>query len=360
MKKLLPLLLIVAIGIAGWFVLKNKKQEASTTTASTSSTATTGTNATTGTTTGGTTQASAPVTGGVPAIDPEDQEQEEMMTRPATELYKSSDDALEAVKKGATTYDDLVLEQFTQLGDNCSWCDTFYKSVSDTVLSAATKPDEKSYYSEILAISGRVDNVKTLVEAAKGAQKPEDAQIYNEAIELSVGKDDLVNYFASELGTTNEPLKEAMLAAVTNQGSRPAFDVLYKQTVERGDPDGFYSNGYGVGEMILAPEAFPVAQEAAQKRDQFSHLPVKALLNSGVDGLRSVFDILATSKDPDADKRLLLKDALEHVSYDEETENLVNKLSETAPNPVVKEFASEIKKEFAALTEDESGTADEE
>jgi len=90
--------------------------------------------------------------------------------------------------------------------------------------------------------------------------------------------------------STNETIQEASIAAVTNQGTRLAAELLYNQTQKAGDPDGYYSRGIGLGEFIPDPDAIPYLQELVKKQDQYSPLAVKALINSGTDGLRLVLN----------------------------------------------------------------------
>lgn len=288
-----------------------------------------------------------PLTQISPIGTPSSIDQEGFDDRTATEIYKSADEALAAVKKGAVSYDDLIIEQFTEPGDDCSWCNDFYKQVKDLLAQDSTPQDQKSYYAELLAISGRPANIETLVEAIKSAKTPESADLFAEALELSQGKEAVVNYLGSQLDTANETLKDSLVAALTNQSSRTAAEMLYKQTVKANDPDGYYSKGIGLGEFIPEPDSFPYLQDLATKRDQYSHLAVKSLLNSGAGGLRVVLDVLSNSKDAQSD-RALLKDASDHVIFDEETEPLLKKTLETSKNPVVIEFAKQILDEHKA------------
>lgn len=346
MKKLLPLFVLIVVVAGIWFAV-SKSGGASSTTA-------------TGGTTANNTLAPSPIPA-VPvggntahvnqnpddATDAEDDgEDVDIDTRLAPEVYKNADDALNAVKNGAKDYDDVILSQFTQPGEDCTWCDTFYKSIKDLINAPDAKPEQKSYYAEILAISGRVDNVSTLVDLIKNAKKPEEAQLYAEALELSVGKDDVVTYLAEQLKSKDQTLKESSIAAITNQGSRLSAEILYKNTVEGGNPDGYYSQGIGLGELVPSEDAMPYLQELVQKRDQYSHLAVKSLLNSGLPGLRIVMDTLTNSKDPEADK-LMLKDAIDHVNYEEDVETYLKKLVETSKQPLVVDFAKSVLTDFA-------------
>jgi hypothetical protein len=175
---------------------------------------------------------------------------EEEEARPAYEVYKTADEALDALKKGAQDYDDLILEQFTDLGPDCQWCDAFYNSVRDVMSAADTSAEQRSYFAEVLAISGRIENIQSLVEQIKNAKNSDESDVYAEALELTVGKDDVVKYLSTQLDSDNQPLKDASVAAITNQGSKLAVEALFKHVVERGDPDGYYSQGIGPGEMI--------------------------------------------------------------------------------------------------------------
>jgi 5'-deoxynucleotidase YfbR-like HD superfamily hydrolase len=87
-----------------------------------------------------------------------------------------------------------------------------------------------------------------------------------------------------------------------------------------------------------------------QKHDQYSHLAVKALINSGMDGLRAVFDELETSNDPEADRRML-KDALDHVNFEDGLDAYLKQKIEASKQPVVKEFAQKILDEYAGSEE---------
>ena len=278
--------------------------------------------------------------------------------RPATEVYKSAEEALRAVKEAAADYDDLVLDQFTDLPANCTWCDNFYRSLKELLGSADLKADERSYYAELLAISGRVENIKALVDALGAAKNSEEANVYAEALELSTGGDDVARLLGEQLGSSNETLREASVAAITNQGSRLAAELLYKNTVDRGDPDGYYSAGIGLGELVPEPETLPYLQDLAMKRDAYSHLAVKSLLNSGLDGTKIVVDVLSNSKNPDFDREML-KGAKDHVAYDEEVVAYLKTVAESSQAPAVREFARDVISEFeqseAEAEEDQDG-----
>lgn len=272
--------------------------------------------------------------------------EEGLDTRPAVEVYKTAEEALDAVKRGAKEYDDVVLEQFTTPGDDCTWCKDFYGMVKNTLTSADTPQEQKSYFAEILAISGKADNVQNLVDSVKNAKSPDEADLFAEALELTVGKDDVTSLLGESMNSQNETLKEASIAAITNQGSRLAAELLVKNVIDRGDPDGYYSSGIGPGEVIPNPEAIPVYQELMQRHDQFSHLGVKALLNSGLGGLKMVFSELDSVNDAQAFKTMT-KDFLDHVNYEEGLNEYVQDIAKNTKNPNLAQLAKQVNDEFA-------------
>jgi len=352
MKKAFPLILLAVLGVAAWLFSSGKTPSNSTPGATASST--TG-SASTGSVKDEMIKDINNLTGQTDANNSADGEAADAdalfgadgEAKPASQVYASAEAALKAVQAGARDYDDLVLEQFTLPGEDCTWCPEFYKSVKDLLSDQATPTDQRSYFAEILAVSGRVDNIAILIDGIKNAPSKEVADTYAEALELTVGRDDVVKLIGENLDSTNESLREASVAAVTNQGSRLAAELLYKNTVERGDPDGYYSLGIGLGEFVPTEETIPYIQELALKRDQYSHLAVKSLVNAGQPGLQVVFDIIGNSTDIEADRQLL-KDSIDHVNYDEETEAFLKKIVETSKQPLVIEYAKSILDDFNA------------
>lgn len=275
--------------------------------------------------------------------------------RPAAAMYTSAQQAFDAVLKGAKDFDDSILEQFTEPGSDCSWCPQFYSLVHENLTNPATPQDQKSYLAEVLAISGRTDNIQVLVDSIKNAPSSNDADIYAEALELALGDDSITRVLGEQLVTTNDTLREASVAAITNQGSLLAAELLQKHIEQKNDPDAYYSVGIGPGEFIPDASALPFVQEQVAKRDQFSPMWAKALINTGVDGVRMVFEQLEISNSPDAD-RALIKDAIDHVNFEDGIQELTNNVIATSKNPVAVDFAKQIQNEFAqADVEDEDG-----
>ena len=340
MKKIIPVIVVVVIAAAVWFAIASRGGDGERRQAGQPPAGS------------GSGQGAQPRTGGAAgegaggltvkgpgASDSEDEEDlADVEEKSATELYKTADEALKAIKDAAANYDDLVLDQFTELGENCAWCDNFYTSVKELMLSPDTKTDQRSYYAEVLAISGRVENLKALVEAIGGAKNQEEADLYAEALELATGRDDVVKYLGAQLSSKNETLKEASVAAITNQGSRLAVELLHNHTLEKGDPDGYYSMGIGLGEIVPDEEAWPYLQELVTKRDAYSHLAVKSLLNAGLDGLKTVIDIISNSKDADFDKEML-KGAKDHVPFDDNIVAYLKEQAEKSPSATARWFA---------------------
>jgi hypothetical protein len=278
--------------------------------------------------------------------------------KPAAEAYRSAEEAFAAALKGSKEFDDSILEQFTEPGPECSWCPQFYASVQETVMNPNTPQDQKSYMAELLAISGRAENVQALVDGIKNAPNSNDADLFAEALELTLGKEDVTRVLGDQLASTNDTLREASVAAITNQGTRVAAEILQKHIQERNDPDAYYSDGIGPGEFIPDEEALPFVQELVQKRDQFSPVWAKSLINAGLPGLQNLFEQLEGSTNYDSD-RALIKDALSHVNYEDGIKEVVDNVIANNRSPVAVEFAKQIEAELLQQeNEDAEGTTE--
>jgi hypothetical protein len=343
MKKILPVILVVLV-IGGWWMTREPRQETNSTQTETqksaSSSDSTSSPSTSPINIGGFEKREPANIPQAPAdADTEGEVAEQV--KPATEAYSSAEEALAAVMKGSKDFDDSILEQFTQPGEDCSWCPQFYSSVRDMVANPNTPQDQKSYLSELLAISGRVENVQSLTELVKNAKSSNEADVYAEALEYTLGKDDVVRFLGEQLSTSNDTLREASIAAITNQGSRTSVEILSKYAKEAGDPDAQCSIGIGPCEVIPDADARPLVVELVQKRDEMSPVWAKALINSGQEGLSELFTILESSNNPDSD-RALLKGARDHVNYEDGIKETVENIIATSKNPASVEFAKEI------------------
>lgn len=354
MRKLLPIIVFVLIAAAALFFVFRPKTAAPPSTSETASTQVASDQA--GAPGAKLSDGAAPGGEGDEGDEGDAEEGVTEETRPASELYTSADQALEAVKKAAADYDDLVLEQFTRPGPDCTWCDQFYASVKELMNAPDTSTETKGYYAELLAVSGRTDNLQTLVDSIKNAKGSQDADTYAEALELATGGDDVVKFLGSQMDSNNEAVQEASIAAVTNQGTRLAAELLYDQTVKSGNPDGYYSRGIGLGEFIPDPEALSYLQGLVKKQDQYSPLAVKALVNSGMDGLKIVFDELKNSKDREFIKKCLA-DLQNHVNYEEGIEEYFQKQADSVGQPDLADFSKKTLEDFKSSVEEDNANA---
>ena len=338
MKKILPIIIILVI--AGYFLMGAEKETNTTTAATKSSSTNSQNNNSKNTSSNDNIESTSKNLGSTLAAD----ESYENI-KPATDIYSSSDDALKAIKAGAKEYDDIILERFVDIGIDCTWCGEFFTNLEAMMKSDESTEDEKSYYAEIFAISGSIENISTLIDSIAEADGSDNADIFAEALELSVGGAETVDLLTTHLNSPNELLAEASLAAITNHGSLKAVEQIYQHTVDSGDPDGFYSLGIGLGEIIPDDESLPFLTEIAEKKNAYSHLAIKSILNSGDEGLRTVMDILSNYDDKSFDKNLL-EDAIDHVSQEDDTESYLKDLSKNSNSRIVQDFANEILDDF--------------
>ncbi len=276
---------------------------------------------------------------------------------PATDVYPSAREAYDKIMASIKSYDDIVLEQFAGLNaSNCTWCPELFASLKESMI-AAKDDDTKSYLAELLAITGDQGNIETILEAYKNGNES-DQEIYLESLEMTAGDDNLVAFLNGKIEGAPEPLKESLIAAISNHGSLSAVESLYEQTKAKGDPNGYYDFGMGLGEVIPDAEALPKLIDIANQKDQYSHLAVKSLLNYGDEGLREVFNIISSSNDSALNGKLLA-DAIDHVSFNEDTEALIDEVLANNSNPDAQKFAKEIKDEMAyELNNSDADTAE--
>jgi hypothetical protein len=361
MKKALPIFVIAAL-IGGWWLMGGKPQEAKESSPQATPSSDTSPDSSSGDSSSSSSDQSSTAPRSVIATRGDNEDGEEAseladQVKPAADAYQSADEALAAVMKGAKDFDDSILEQFTEPGADCSWCPQFYTSIRELVTNPNTPQDQKSYMAEILAISGRVENVQTLAESVKNARSSTEADIYAEALELSLGKDDVTRYLGEQLNATNDTLREASVAAITNQGTRTSVELLSKHVQERGDPDSYYSIGIGPAELIPNEDALPLVQELVQKRDEYSPAWAKSLINAGLPGLTILFDQLENSSNPSSDEKLL-KDAIDHVNFEDGIKDLTDRVIANNRNPKAVDFARKIQEEFSEQDNQTGGSVE--
>ena len=341
MKKLIPLLALILAASGAYILFSREKRTTSTDTTTSQPTPVTDS------TSNGAESSPAPKAEPISIVNqgsaPSDgaTEEEEEQIKPAADAYPSAEDALAAVLKGSKDYDDSILEQFTTPDQSCSWCPEFYASVRDLATNANTPQEQRSYLAEILAISGRLENVQLLTEAIKNAPSNDAKDLYAEALELSMGKDDVAQFLGEQMSATDDTLREASVAAITNQGTKTAAELLINNLREKGDTHGYYALGMGLGEFIPDEDAIPVVQDYVHSRGPDADQGVKALLNAGLPGVRAVFDELERSTNPEADVPLI-KGALDHINMEDGLVDLANEVISRDQNPTAVTLARKI------------------
>ena len=259
-----------------------------------------------------------------------------------------SQKAFRVVRQAAQTNDQAVLAEISQMNQDCEWCDSFYDQTRRALSGADLTPKERAYLASVLARSGRTDNVRQLVQLMEEAANHPEAGVnpgtYSNPLEdVPVGPE-IVDQIAADLASNNPFLREAAVSILTKQGTVSAAEQLYNHTVERGDPDGYYRAGIGIGEMKPKAEALEYIEQLVNKRDQYSHLAVKALLNYGKEGLDRVVAIFGQSSSYEMDK-LMLRGAIDHISSAPEMLTYVEGLSQSAGSKAIRELAKDVLRE---------------
>jgi len=357
MKKLIPLLALILAASGAYILFSREKGTTST------STTTSQTTPVTDSASNGAESSPAPKAEPISIVNqgsaPSDgaTEEEEEQIKPAADAYPSAEEALAAVLKGSKDYDDSILEQFTTPDQSCSWCPEFYSSVRDLATNSNTPQEQRSYLAEILAISGRLENVQLLTESIKNAPSNDAKDLYAEALELSMGKDDVAQFLGEQMTATDDTLREASVAALTNQGTKTAAELLINNLREKGDTHGYYALGMGLGEFIPDDDAIPVVQDYVHSRGPDAEQGVKALLNAGLPGVRAVFDELEHSTNPEADLPLI-KGALDHINMEDGLVDLANEVISRNQNTTAVSWARQILDASKEAEEAETSPAD--
>lgn len=263
------------------------------------------------------------------------------MLIPATQKYTSATEALEAIRKAAVDYDDVILASFNNL-KNCPWCDEFYLEVEKMAADPSINLDQRAFFAEVMSGSGDVEVMGQLIKLFESTSNLEDKEMFGEAIEMAEGGDDMVQLLSSYLTNPDSTLRESAVSAISNQGSRLAVETLYKDMISGGGVStDYYAMGTGLPETVPDETAIPYLHELLIQRAPKSEHVIKALLNAGMDGVTVVFDALSSEND-EAKGKQLLTDATEHIITDDEVVNFLTKASvnQNYPN-FLREFARE-------------------
>ncbi|MCS6962101.1 MAG: hypothetical protein NZT61_06335 [Deltaproteobacteria bacterium] len=266
----------------------------------------------------------------------------------ASERYQNPEEALKALKEASKNYDLEFIESFT-LPNNCAWCGDFYEKLKHEVLTANLSSEEKSFYAEILAVSGKPESLEFLVQAYLNSKSDSDKEAFLNAIELTVANDEIIDWLAENVNRqSNDPgLRDSILAALTNQDSVKAVEHLYDILVKQEDPERDAQKGIGLSECVPPDEALPFLVDKLKDTDsRFQVYVASAILNNGLEGLKKFVDVL--NSDTGNKLAVHFQKLVDHVPFDEEIEGFLKEVSEKGSEPQ-KVFAKKVLEAFDAL-----------
>jgi len=236
------------------------------------------------------------------------------------ETYASAKDALYAVSTAAKNYDNDMLEKFKLPGTNCSWCEEFYSQVRGLLSSESMPLAERHYMALLLAESGRPENIEALIDAAVTATSTELKNLFSEALELTVGNDEVVRFLGMQLEKAPEGVRESIGTALTRQSSLAAAEELYRQArINPAEEEISFNDGIGLEELAATEEVLPFLSEIVRKRDEVSNLAAVALINSGEAGFR---EFLTVIESPEYADTQLLDTVLKNVAFSEDVQKI--------------------------------------
>lgn len=258
--------------------------------------------------------------------------------QPATKIYKSAEEAFNAVKEAAKKYDIEVLERFSLL-EGCAWCEEFYEMVRKELVKENLSEEEKAYLCELLTSSGNPSDIDYLIELYESSTSDSDKEIYLRSLEMTVANDKVLDKLFEKYNEKkdNQALRDSIVAALTVQGSAKSIEYLYSIAEAQDNPLSDVEKALGLSEAIPSDEALGFLEDKLQKGDgKLDFVISAAILNNGVQGLKLFMDLLQS---PVA-QRLSnhFEKLVDHVPYDEEIKSYLN---------YVKEKGSDSQKVFA-------------
>lgn len=271
---------------------------------------------------------------------------------PSASVDQVSQQAIALLKQAAQTNDREIYKQIASLPKGCRGCSEFFEQTRSVFADKALNYDQRLFLAGALAASGDSANQSFLVgEIRKAANDPASAELSAAALARQLERqqqggpisDDVIDDLSNDLGEENPYLRDAALSILTRQGSLEAAQALYNYTLENQDRDGFYRQGMGLGHIKPSQEAFPFLRDLVRRRDQFSHLAVKALLNAGQDGISEVISLLGEVDGPKPDKGLL-QNAVDHVPVYGAALRQMDSLR-ASPNSNIRELAQQVVRE---------------
>jgi len=264
-----------------------------------------------------------------------------------SETSKIAKEAFSLMADAASRNDQKFLNEIPKDDENCPWCDEFYSLTRQELGNSELSSDLRSFFARALAKSGNPQNVNAVAELMQASATQGELGTpvtYGQALEDVELEPEQVDEISAGLNSPNPYLVDMVVSILTKQGTLEAAERLYQHTTEVGDPDGYHRDGNGLGFMHPQPEAIPYLEELVRQRDQFSHLAVKALLNSGPEGIDRVVALLAESSDYQTSRRMLLS-ASDHIPTDPATLQHMQMLATSAKDRAVKEMARTVLKE---------------
>lgn len=181
------------------------------------------------------------------------------------ETYRSARDAVDAVSTAAKSYDNNMLEKFKLPGKECRWCEEFYSQVRGMLSLESMPLEERHYMALLLAESGRTENIEALIDAVMTATSTELKDLFTEALELTVGNDEVVRFLGTQLEMAPEEIRESVATALTRQSSLAAAEELYRHArMNPAEEDISFNDGIGLEELAPSEESLPFLSEVVR------------------------------------------------------------------------------------------------
>jgi hypothetical protein len=213
----------------------------------------------------------------------------------AARIYSTAEQALPFVEEFLSTGLTETLAEFTGIQGDCSWCAELFQQLGDMIADTSTPEEERFRAAMLLSGTARVEAAEVLIEKAEQDPTFGVRTVLFESLARVPPTPEIIALYNQKLQDNDaEKIREALVAALGFGRSLEAAQALYRDITLHNDTDGFARDRIGLAYFNADANALPYIRSLVEKRDEFSPLAFRSLLNSGEEGLRTALDVLAS------------------------------------------------------------------
>jgi hypothetical protein len=211
----------------------------------------------------------------------------------AARIYSTAEQALPFVEEFLSTGLTETLAEFTGIQGDCSWCAELFQQLGDMIADTSTPEEERFRAAMLLSGTARVEAAEVLIEKAEQDPTFGVRTVLFESLARVPPTPEIIALYNQKLQDNDaEKIREALVAALGFGRSLEAAQALYRDITLHNDTDGFARDRIGLAYFNADASALPYIRSLVDKRDEFSALAFRSLLNSGEQGMQIALEIL--------------------------------------------------------------------